>query len=88
VQLVSGCDLTPGVDSEGEIVDGGLYVYRFVTDGTLEEAGFDMRCTKGGGSAPRSVVVAISNMPTGEMTFFDSPYTFRVSNTGSGKASR
>jgi hypothetical protein len=85
VQLIAPCDLTPGVTSEGEIVVEGVYVYRFVTDEELTEGGFDLRCTKGAGEKPRSVVVAISNMPTGDMTFFDSPYTFRVLNTGSGK---
>ena len=87
VQLIAPCDLTPGVTSEGEIVVEGVHVYRFATDEELTEAGFDLRCTKGGGEKPRSVVVAISNMPTGDMTFFDSPYTFRVLNTGSGKKS-
>jgi bacillopeptidase F (M6 metalloprotease family) len=87
VQIISDCDLTPGVTSDGEIVDGGTYVYRFLTDGDLSEAGFDMRCTKVGGKT-RPVVVAISNLPTGQLTYFDSPYDFRLTNTGSGAKAR
>jgi hypothetical protein len=87
VQLIAPCDLTPGVTSPGEIVEGGLHVYRYVTDGKLTQNGFDMRCTKVGGKT-RPIVVAISNMPTGAMTFFDAPYTFRLSNTGSGSKSQ
>jgi hypothetical protein len=87
VQLIAGCDLTPGVTSEGETVDGQLYVYRFVTDSKLAKSGFDLRCTKGGGKT-RPVVVAISNLPTGQLTFFDSPYSFRLSNTGSGSKAK
>jgi hypothetical protein len=87
IQLIAGCDLTPGVTSEGEIVEGGLHVYRFVTESTLSKSGFDLRCTKVGGKT-RPVVAAISNLPTGQLTFFDSPYSFRLSNTGSGAKSR
>ena len=86
VQLIAPCDVTPGVTSEGETVVGSLYVYRFVTDSTLSKSGFDLRCTKVGGKS-RPVVVAISNLPTGQLTFFDSPYSFRVTNTGSGSKS-
>ena len=83
VQVISGCDLTPGVTSDFEIVEGGLYVYRFMTDDEISQAGFDMRCTKVGGKS-RPVVVAISNLPTGQLTYFDSSYDFRLTNTGSG----
>jgi hypothetical protein len=86
VQVISPCDLTPGVTSEGESVTGGLYVYRYLTDSTLAKSGFDLRCTKVGGKT-RPVAVAISNLPTGQLTFFDSPYSFRLSNTGSGSKS-
>jgi hypothetical protein len=87
VQVLSGCDLTPGVDSDFEIVEGGLYVYRFLTDDEISPAGFDMRCTKVGGRT-RPVVVAISNLPTGQLTYFDSSYDFRLTNTGSGAQAR
>ena len=35
-----------------------------------------------------SVVVAISNLPTGQLTYFDSSYDFRLTNTGSGARAR
>ena len=53
----------------------------------LAKSGFDLRCTKVGGKT-RPIVAAISNLPTGQLTFFDSPYSFRLSNTGSGSKSR
>jgi hypothetical protein len=66
---------------------GGLYVYRFLTDDEISQAGFDTRCTKVGGRT-RPVVVAISNLPTGQLTYFDSSYDFRLTNTGSGAQAR
>ena len=87
VQLIAGCDLTPGVDSTFEIQEGDIYVYRFTTDDEIHQAGLDMRCTKVGGKT-RPVVAAISNLPTGQLTFFDSSYTFRLTNTGNGAKAR
>jgi hypothetical protein len=49
--------------------------------------GLDTRCARVGGKS-QPIVVAISNLPTGELTYFDAPYTFRVSNTGSGTNSK
>ena len=44
VQLISGCDITPGVDSDFEVQAGGLYVYRFQTDEEIHQAGLDSLC--------------------------------------------
>jgi hypothetical protein len=64
----------------------GLHVYRYTTDSALSVTGLDTRCARVGGKS-RPIVVAISNLPTGALTYFDAPYTFRVSNTGSGAKS-
>jgi hypothetical protein len=86
VQVIAPCDLTPGTTGANEIVVDGLYVYRYTTDSALSVTGLDTRCARVGGKS-RPIVVAISNLPTGALTYFDAPYTFRVSNTGSGAKS-
>jgi hypothetical protein len=87
VQVIAPCDLTPGTTGTNEIVVGDLHVYRYTTDSALSVKGLDTRCARVGGKS-RPIVVAISNLPTGDLTYFDAPYTFRVSNTGSGANSK
>jgi hypothetical protein len=85
LQVISACDLTPGVDSVGEIVDSAGFVYRFEGD-EFSQAGFNTACMRG--SQDRFAVV-ISNMPTGDLTYLDADYSFTLTNTGNaGGAAR
>jgi hypothetical protein len=79
VQIVSPCDISPGVTTPGEQFVDGLYVYRFGDDTSL--AGFSSKCLGNKGR----FTVAISNMPTGDLTFLDADYFFRITNTSNGK---
>lgn len=79
LQVTSLCDITPGVDSEGEIVEGDVHVYRFRGD-SIHQAGFDTQCLGG----RDTIDVIISNQPTGDLTVFDAEYDFTL--TGTGKA--
>ena len=78
IQIVSACDLTPGVDSPGEIVDAAGFVYRFEGD-YIEQGGFDTSCMR---STKDRFAVIVSNMPTGDLTFLDANYSFTLTNTG------
>jgi hypothetical protein len=80
LQLLAPCDLTPGVTSEGEIVDAGNHVYRF-TGGSITESGFDTACLRG---SKDSVTAVISNSPTGDLNTLDADYLFRLTGTGYG----
>ena len=82
VQLVAACDLTPGSESPGELVDdAGNHVYRFVGD-ELSQRGFDTSCANG---TKRDVTVAVSNMPDGDLTVLDADYDLRVVGAGKGR---
>jgi hypothetical protein len=78
LQIISACDLTPGVNSAGEIVDAAGFVYRFEGD-EFSQNGFNTACMRG--SKDRFAVV-ISNMPTGDLTYLDADYSFTLTNTG------
>ena len=79
VQVVANCDLTPGITSPFEIVDGaGNFVYRLEGD-QITQGGFNTTCANG---PNRDFAVLISNLPTGDLTVLDADYTLRVSNTG------
>ena len=78
IQVVSACDLTPGVDSTGEIVDAAGFVYRFQGD-YIQQGGFDTSCMR---STKDRFAVIVSNMPTGDLTFLDANYSFTLTNTG------
>ena len=78
VQVVASCDLTPGVTSPFEIVDGaGNFVYRLEGDQISQR--FNTKCANG---PNRDFAVLISNLPTGDLTVLDADYTLRVTNTG------
>ena len=83
VQIVSTCDLTPGVASDGEIVDGDVHVYRY-TGTEIDASGFDTRCLGGKGT----IDVIISNQPTGVFTVFDADYDFTLVGTGRANGKR
>ncbi|MEH1013538.1 hypothetical protein V6U90_10540 [Micromonospora sp. CPCC 206060] len=79
VQVVAGCDLTPGTTSAGETTDGaGNHVYRFTGDG-FTASGLNTRCASGNQD---DFAVVISNLPSGDLSFLDADYTFRVTNSG------
>jgi len=78
VQIVSPCDLSPGITSQGEMQDEAGFVYRFEGD-EIDASGFTTQCMNG---TKASVLVAISNLPTGDLTTLDADYTFRLTNTG------
>jgi len=73
VQLISGCDLTPGEDSEGESQVDGYWIYQF--SGPTISADF-VKC-----STQDSFTAVISNLPSGDLDVLDAAYTFRVTNT-------
>lgn len=82
VQVVSTCDLTPGVDSTFEITDdAGNFVYRFEgdTDGDISTGALDTRCANGNTA---DFFAVISNLATGELTVLDADYDFDVVNLG------
>ena len=77
LQILAPCDLTPGVDSEFETEDAAGFLYRLEGD-DIAQAGFNTKCMK---STRASFVVAISNMPTGDLTTLDADYVFRLTKT-------
>ena len=81
LQIVSPCDLTPGTTSAGETQDEAGFVYRFEGD-DIQQAGFSTKCMN---STKASVLAVISNLPTGDLTFLDADYVFRLTNTGNKK---
>jgi hypothetical protein len=78
VQVIAPCDLTPGEDSEGEILDAAGFVYRFEGDEIFEE-GFNTACLR---SSKARIAVVVSNMPTGDLQYLDADYLFQLTNTG------
>jgi hypothetical protein len=79
LQLISPCDLTPGVSSTGERHDNqGTYVYRLEGD-NIKVDGFSTGCLN---TTKDSIVAVISNLPTGDLTYLDADYLFRLTNTG------
>jgi Immune inhibitor A-like, MAM domain len=88
VQIVSSCDLTPGVDSAFEWSDthddGTTYVYRLDGDsnGDVSQAGFSTKCMNG---TKATLTAVISNLPTGDLQYLDASYVFRVTNTSNKK---
>ena len=82
VQVLAPCDLTPGVTSEGEIVDNlGNHVYRFEGD-TINVSGFSSACLR---RTQGEVTVVISNMTSGDIQVLDADYLFRLTGSGTGK---
>jgi hypothetical protein len=75
LQVLATCDLTPGVNSPGEIRDGaGNWVYRY--DGSsFRTATLNTRCANG---TKTDFVVAVSNLPTGDLSVLDASYDWRV----------
>jgi len=78
VQLVSACDLTPGVDGPDEIVDSeGNHVYQLSADesGAISASGFTTRCANG---TKKDVTAVVSNLPDGDLDVLDADYTLRL----------
>ena len=79
VQVVSPCDLTPGITSAGESTEPGRWVYRLpgVTAGdvtTITQA--FTSC-----STQQSYTVVVSNLTSGVIDNLDASYQLRVTNT-------
>ncbi|GGI47530.1 hypothetical protein SAMN04489721_0634 [Agromyces flavus] len=84
VQIISSCDLTPGVESDFEIVDeAGNYVYRLEQDEIT--LALDTRCANG---SKRDFAVLVSNLPTGDLDTLDAGYTLTVTNTNTGNGKK
>ena len=83
VQIISSCDLTPGVLSPGETTEFGGYIYRYEGDEPLVINGTS-QCLGPQGE----FVVVVSNMPTGDLQYLDAEYDFTLVNTGNGKAKK
>jgi len=82
VQVLSPCDLTPGVTSAGETVDNvGNYVYRFEGD-SLDVSGFSSTCLR---ATKDEVTVIISNLTGGDIQVLDAGYVFRLTGSGVGE---
>jgi hypothetical protein len=74
-QVISGCDLTPGSTTTGELTDdAGNYVYRFTGD-LISTYPLDTMCANGPNS---DFVVSVSNLPTGDLTVLDATYDYSV----------
>ena len=76
VQVISNCDLTPGANTAGEIVDtaGGNWVYRFEGD-SISTGTLNTKCANGNQS---DFVVSVSNLPTGDLAVLDASYDYSV----------
>jgi hypothetical protein len=76
VQVISGCDLTPGSTTAEELVDtaGGNWIYRFTGD-QFSTTTLDTRCANGNRA---DFVVSVSNLPTGDITALDATYDYSV----------
>ncbi|MBY5164181.1 immune inhibitor A [Salsipaludibacter albus] len=81
VQVTATCDITPGVDSAEEIVDGDVHVYRYEGD-SIHVDGFDTQCLGG----QDTITAIVSNLPTGDLTVFDADYDFTLVGTGKALA--
>jgi hypothetical protein len=80
VQVLAPCDLTPGVDSAGEIEDSlGNHLYRYEGD-TITAGGLSTACLGG----QKRITVVISNLTSGDIQVLDAPYLFRLTGTGNG----
>ncbi len=75
VQVISTCDLTPGVESDAEITDGaGNFVYRFEGDSFTTDT-LSTKCANGTKS---DFVVVVSNLPTGDLAVLDATYDYTL----------
>jgi hypothetical protein len=77
-QVLSSCDLTPGVTSAGEMTDAvGNFVYRYEGDenGHVSTDPFNTRCANGPNT---DFVVSVSNLPTGDLSVLDATYDYSV----------
>lgn len=73
VQILAPCDLTPGVDSDGEQVDGDWHVYQWtgeqVSTGSLQTGCLGKK---------DHFTLVVSNMPSGDLSFLDAAYSYEV----------
>lgn len=74
LQLFATCDLSPDVQSSGEQIVEGYYIYR-LEGNELSLSGLSTQCLK---ATKGSMVAVISNLPTGDLQYLDADYEFRV----------
>ena len=79
VQVISACDLTPGTTLSGEgqeelTDEAGNFVYRFTGD-EISTGTLDTKCANGNNS---DFVLAVSNLPTGDLAVLDATYDYSV----------
>jgi hypothetical protein len=84
-QIIAKCDLTPGVDSAGEVTDGaGNYVYRF-SGADVSSYPLNTKCANG---RQADFVLVVSNLPTAadesDLTTLDAPYDYSLTKVGKG----
>ncbi|HZI96541.1 MAG TPA: hypothetical protein VFD41_03340, partial [Actinomycetales bacterium] len=73
------------LDSENEIVDNaGNFVYRYNGDEIITDE-LTTKCLK---PSQSSLVVAISNMPSGDLTVLDAGYEYDLVKTNRGQGSK
>ncbi len=87
LQVISTCDLTPGEDGDELTDDAGNYVYRFDSDetGAISTGVLDSTCANG---TKGDFVVAVSNLPTGDLAMLDATYDYSVTNERAGSGSQ
>ena len=73
VQILAQCDLTPGVDSDGEQIDGDWHVYQWTGD-DIATGPLQTGCL---GKKDHFTLV-VSNMASGDLSFLDATYDYRV----------
>ncbi len=85
VQVLAKCDLTPGAATVGEHTDGaGNFVYRF-EGSQVSTYALNTACAN---TAKKDFVVAVSNLPTGDLSVLDATYDYKVTNLGSARKQR
>ena len=78
LQVISNCDLTPGSTTAGELTDdAGNFVYRFTGD-QISTYPLITKCANGNNA---DFVVAVSNLPTGDLAVLDAEYDYSVVKT-------
>lgn len=73
VQILSPCDLTPDASLRGERADGDVHVYQWTGD-DIATGPLQTGCL----GAKDHVTLVVSNLPSGDLSFLDAAYDYRV----------
>ena len=79
LKVLAPCDLTPGVTSAGEQVNGAWHVYQW-TGTDISTGTFQTGCL---GSKDHLTLV-VSSMPSGDLQYLDATYDDRVVSSKGG----